>query len=187
MRPQKVQDKDIMTSLVKTFRSKGYDGASLADLAESTGLKKASLYHRFPKGKEEMATAVLKDIDEWVEEHIVKALMNENKTPTERLINGLDQIRTSYDGGKESCIFRALSLGQSLELFDVHIKNGMNKWITVFKNVGISFGLSDADALKQAMNTLIKIQGSLIVTKGLNDLSIFETTLKEIEDSYLKQ
>ena len=63
----------------------------------------------------------------------------------------------------------------------------MNKWITVFKNVGISFGLSDADALKQAMNTLIKIQGSLIVTKGLNDLSIFETTLKEIEVSYLKQ
>ena len=59
MRPQKVQDIEIMTSLVKTFRSRGYEGSSLAELAKSTGLKKASLYHRFPKGKEEMAIAVL--------------------------------------------------------------------------------------------------------------------------------
>jgi AcrR family transcriptional regulator len=187
MRPQKVQDIDIMTSLVKTFRSKGYEGASLAELAQSTGLKKASLYHRFPNGKQEMATAVLNHIDQWVEEHIIKSLMDETKTPAERLVNGLEQIRNSYDGGNETCIFRVLSLGHSLELFDQHIKNGMNKWIDVFNNVGISFGLSEVDAQHKAMNVLIKIQGSLIVTKGLNDLRIFENTLKEIEQTYLKQ
>ena len=55
MRPQKVQDIEIIESLVKTFRSNGYEGTSLAELAKSTGLKKASLYHRFPDGKQEMA------------------------------------------------------------------------------------------------------------------------------------
>ena len=127
MRPQKVQDIDIMTSLVKTFRSKGYEGASLTELAQSTGLKKASLYHRFPKGKQEMAIAVLNYIDEWVENHIIKSLTDVDKTPTERLINGLDEIRNSYDGGKETCIFRALSLGQSLELFDEYINKNSRK------------------------------------------------------------
>ena len=186
MRPQKVKDSDIMVSLVKTFRSKGYEGTSIAELAQSTGLKKASLYHRFPNGKQEMATAVLNHIDEWVETHIIKSLMDKSKTPTQRLINGLDEIRNSYDGGKETCIFRALSLGDSLALFNQHIKNGMHKWVDAFENLGISFGLSITDAHKNAMNTLIKIQGSLIVTKGLNDLTIFETTLKEIELTYLK-
>lgn len=185
MRPQKVQDIDIMTGLVKTFRSKGYEGASLTELAQSTGLKKASLYHRFPKGKQEMATAVLDHIGEWVEEYIIKSLLDESKTPTERLVNGLDAIGKSYDGGKETCIFRVLSLGQSLELFEQNIKEGMNKWIDTFKHLGLSFGFSDAKAYQNAMNVLIKIQGSLIVTKALNDLTVFENTLEEIKLSYL--
>lgn len=185
MRPQKVQDIEIIESLVKTFRSNGYEGTSLAELAKSTGLKKASLYHRFPDGKQEMANAVLDYIEEWADEHVIKSLIDENLTPSERLLNGLKQIRNGYDGGKESCIFRALSLGQSLDLFGDHIKNGMNKWIVAFKHLGLAFGLSDTEAQKKAMDSLIKIQGSLVVTKGLNDLSIFETALNEIEINYL--
>lgn len=187
MRPQKVQDIEIMTSLVQAFRSKGYEGTSLADLADSTGLKKASLYHRFPNGKQEMANAVLGYIDEWVDEHIFKALLEENIAPKVRLLNALKEVRNSYDGGKEACIFRALSIGQSVDFFDLQIKNGMNKWINAFENIGSALGLSEQEARKNAMNTLIKIQGSLIVTKGLDDLEIFENTLKEIESSYLKQ
>lgn len=186
MRPQKVQDIEIITSLVKSFRSKGYEGSSLAALAKSTGLKKASLYHRFPKGKEEMAKAVLEYIEEWVDEHIFKSLLDTSKPVAERLHKALEEIKNSYDGGNETCIFRALSIGQSLELFDLQIKNGMNKWITAFKSLGISIGFSDLKAQQHAVNTLIKIQGSLIVTKGMNDLTIFENTLKEIESDYLE-
>ena len=185
MRPQKVQDIDIMNSLVKAFRSNGYEGTSLSELSKSTGLKKASLYHRFPGGKQEMASAVLNYIDEWVEQHIFKAFLDESTPPTERLVNGLEEIKKSYGNGNETCIFRALSIGQGLELFDLQIKNGMNKWITVFKELGNSLGFSNEEATKNAINTLIKIQGSLIVTKGINDLTIFETTLNEIKSTFL--
>ena len=185
MRPQKVQDTQIIASLVKSFRANGYEGASLAELAKSTGLKKASLYHRFPNGKEEMATTVLTHIEEWVDEHIFKVLLDESLTTEERIKNALIQIRNSYDNGKETCIFRALSIGQSLELFDLQIKNGMHKWITAFTKFGLAVGLSEVNANEMALNTLIKIQGSLIVTKGMNDLSIFDKTLKEIEANYL--
>ncbi|WP_282116297.1 TetR/AcrR family transcriptional regulator [Cellulophaga baltica] len=186
MRPQKVQDTEIMISLVKTFRSKGYEGTSLAELAESTGLKKASLYHRFPKGKQEMATAVLDFLEEWVDQHLFTLLLDENKSPEARIKEGIAEIRKSYDHGKETCIFRALSLGQSLELFEVQIHRGMSKWINAFKNIGIALGLTVSEAQQQAVDTLIKIQGSLIVTRGMNDLAIFETTLQEIQTTYLK-
>ncbi len=43
MRPQKVLDKEILNGLTKIFRSRGYEGASLKELSDATGLKKASL------------------------------------------------------------------------------------------------------------------------------------------------
>ena len=52
MRPQKVQDTEMLQGLMAVLRSRGYDGASLKELSDSTGLKKASLYHRFPERRE---------------------------------------------------------------------------------------------------------------------------------------
>ncbi|NJR74520.1 MAG: helix-turn-helix transcriptional regulator, partial [Scytonema sp. CRU_2_7] len=49
----------VIVQLTKVFRQYGYEGATLARLSEATGLGKASLSSPFPKGKEEMAAAVL--------------------------------------------------------------------------------------------------------------------------------
>ncbi|MEM7549676.1 MAG: TetR/AcrR family transcriptional regulator [Bacteroidota bacterium] len=185
MRPQKVPDIDILTGLTQVFRSKGYEGATLADLAEATGLQKASLYHRFPAGKEEMAIAVLNHLDKWVEENVFKALKDESNLPEVRLKNGIDQIRTLYGRGKEVCIFRALSMEAGLELFEEQIKNGMKEWISTFEKIGVASQMSPTDSQKNALATLIQIQGSLIVARGLNDISIFENTLKSIENRYI--
>ena len=187
MRPQKVLDDQILAGLTKIFRSKGYEGASLQELAEATGLKKASLYHRFPNGKQEMAAAVLEYIDKWVNENIFGALLDEEKAPQARLKKGLDQIRVLYDNGSEICIFRALSMEAGLALFEKQVNGGMKQWIDTFKKTGMALGLSAANAEKEALKTLIEIQGSLIVTRILNDLKIFDNTIKNIESRYLKK
>jgi hypothetical protein len=52
----------------------GYrEGASLSLISEATGLGKGCLYHFFPGGKEEMADAVLSEIDGWFENHCAVA------------------------------------------------------------------------------------------------------------------
>lgn len=187
MRPQKVLDTEILVGLAKVFRSKGYEGASLKELAEATGLKKASLYHRFPNGKKEMAEAVLYHIDNWVESNVFQALDNKEVPPQSRLENGITQIRKLYNGGKEVCIFRALSMQAGLDLFSEQINNGMNQWITAFHKVGMALGLTTPQAQANAVQTLIEIQGSLIVAKGVDDITVFEKTLKNIEKRYLDQ
>ena len=121
MRPQKILDKDMLTGLTKVFREKGYEGASLNELAEVTGLKKASLYHRFPKGKQEMAEAVFTHLDEWVTQNIFFSLKDETQTPELRLKNGLAHIRELYNGGNETCIFRAFSMQAGIQLFEKQI------------------------------------------------------------------
>jgi len=49
---------DIVGEATRLFGERGYEGASMADLAERVGLRKASLFHHFPS-KEQLYAAVL--------------------------------------------------------------------------------------------------------------------------------
>lgn len=187
MRPQKVIDQKMLLGLMEVFRSKGYEGASLNDLARATGLKKASLYHRFPDGKEAMAVAVIDHISKWVENNIVKSLLDVNESPQQRLKDGLSNIRMFYDKGNKDCIFRALSMQTGLSLFAAQIKEGMDAWVSTFTAVGSALGQSKQDAHNNALKVLIEIQGSLVVSRGMNDITVFENALKNIEDRYLNK
>ncbi|MEP7000146.1 MAG: helix-turn-helix domain-containing protein, partial [bacterium] len=47
--PAPISSKDeVLDRLLDTFRDRGYEGASLAELSAATGLMKSSLYHYFP-------------------------------------------------------------------------------------------------------------------------------------------
>lgn len=185
MRPQKVLDNEVMLGLSKVFRALGYEGASLKELSEETGLKKASLYHRFPNGKQEMAESVLLYFDQWVEKHVFSTLADEKIDPITRLKKGLEQIRLLYDGGKNMCIFRTLSMDRGLELFEANLKEGVQQWIHSFIKIGLAFDLSNEKAAQLAMQNLIDIQGSLVLTKIVDDTTIFENALKNIEKRYI--
>ncbi|MEO8252783.1 MAG: TetR/AcrR family transcriptional regulator [Flavobacterium sp.] len=184
MRPQKILDTDMIAGLTKVFRDKGYEGTSLNDLAKVTGLKKASLYHRFPNGKQEMAESVLNTIDQWVDDNIFVPLLDENKSTKLRLKEALKNIEILYDSGKETCVLRAFSMHSGLSLFEQQIKSGMDKWIIAFNALGVALKLTPTESQQNAIQTLIELQGSLIVTKGLADTSIFKNTLKNIEKRY---
>jgi len=51
----KVNEEELLDRLTSVFRTHGFEGASLSLISKATGLQRASLYHRFPGGKEEMA------------------------------------------------------------------------------------------------------------------------------------
>ncbi|MEO9953693.1 TetR/AcrR family transcriptional regulator [Nonlabens sp.] len=187
MRPQKIDDQEMLEGLTKVFRNKGYEGASLKELAEVTGLKKASLYHRFPNGKKEMGEAVFNHLGNWVNEHVFKTLNDNSIKPLSRLNGALAAIRVLYDDGKETCILRAFSMHNGLELFEDLIKKNMSIWIDNFEKLGLAFDLKPEIARTYALQSLVEIQGSLIVTKGLNDLSIFDTTINDIQRRYLSE
>ena len=52
---------DILARSLELFMEKGYDGASMSDIAAATGIKKASLYAHFT-GKEDIFSAVFSDV-----------------------------------------------------------------------------------------------------------------------------
>ncbi len=184
MRPQKVTDQNLIEGLMSVIQSKGYDGSSLNDLANSTGLQKASLYHRFPKGKKEITSAVLTYVEQWVDINIVELLSDKEQKPNERLKIVIENIDNLYEGGEKICVLRALTMDNNLDLFGEQLKNIMTNWIIGFTNLGISFGLSEKEAKSKAEQTLILVQGSLIVSKAMSTLKPFQKTLISIKNMY---
>ena len=78
-RQARIDDGVLMDKLSAVFGDVGFQGASMAALAEATGLKKASLYHRFPDGKEQMAREVLLAAGDWMTENILTPLSNDTR------------------------------------------------------------------------------------------------------------
>ncbi len=57
-RPREFDEQVVLDRALETFWSKGYDGTSVEDLVEATGLRRASLYGAFGD-KEQLFTKVL--------------------------------------------------------------------------------------------------------------------------------
>jgi len=155
----KVEPDVVIDRLMDVFRSVGYDGASMAQLAEATGLQKASLYHRFPNGKQEMARAVLEHVAEWNQTQVVDVLYSPAPAKV-RLTTVLRSINLLYDGGRLACILRALSHGTAANLFREPIAAIFTKWVDAFAHLAQELGFNEQDARHLGESTLIRIQGT---------------------------
>ncbi len=184
MRPQKVQEEQMLEGLMSVLRSKGYDGASLMELANAAGLKKASLYHRYPGGKKDMTSAVLTYMEEWIRDNIYKILTDQDKAMNIRLEEAIKSIRTIYNDGQEVCMYRSLSLDSGIALFGAQIREGINLWIESFKHFGMEKGMIEAKAINKANQTFIDIQGSLVLSKSMGLTKPFIDTLNRIKKRY---
>lgn len=70
---KKLRKEGIIAEATKLFAERGYEGASVGDLAERVGLRKASLFHHFPS-KDVLYATVLGQLLESVREAVQHAL-----------------------------------------------------------------------------------------------------------------
>ncbi len=56
---QTAQRRDILLAAAAVFQERGYQGATMADIAAKLNLTAGSLYHHFPAGKSDLLLAVL--------------------------------------------------------------------------------------------------------------------------------
>jgi AcrR family transcriptional regulator len=178
------RDKAI-AQLLKVFRQYGYEGATLTRLSEATGLGKASLYHYFPKGKEEMAAAVLNHTNDWLAKNIISPLQGSGE-PTDRIRAMSKNVDEFYNRGQQGCLLAALSLGESKDLFHTQIQNALNVWINTLAQVLIDAGLVPELARYKAEDAILQIQGALVLARGLNDTAPFERVINRLPEELLK-
>jgi AcrR family transcriptional regulator len=175
MRPAKVSEEQLMKDLSAVFRRKGYDGASFADLMDATGLVKASLYHRFPNGKAEVADAVLSSVDARFADYVLKPAF-EPGTPSGRTRQIARRLREFYADGAQWCLLDTLSLANTPSVLR-HANHSMDFWIESFARLGREAGIPVPLALRRAEQAVAAIEGGLIVSRVTKNRRPFLRTL----------
>lgn len=165
--------------LLSLFRQYGYDGTTLAKISEATGLGKASLYHHFPDGKDEIAKTVLDSLQVFMQEQILPTLHGEGEA-LNKFEKMCDQLSGVYERGGQPCLFAILLMGSARDTFHDQVKTIFQTWIEAMVRVLQEAGLEQKLATERAEDAAISIQGALILTQGLDSTSIFQRVVNEL-------
>lgn len=175
----------VIEQLSVVFRTHGYDGTTLTLLSEATGLVKASLYHYFPKGKQDMALAVINHRSELFRRQVVEPidpaldLRQQFETMCENLIH-------FYDNGRSACSMEVFSLGQSRQLFQTIIAERVEVWIKLLTGMLQKAGFTEALARQRAIDAIIRVEGALVVARASGSEQYFIDTLRALPGQMLE-
>lgn len=179
-RKKEIQDDELLDGLVQVFQNFGYEGASMNRIAEATGLGRASLYHRFPGGKEEMALAALKRADSIFAGYVLAPLM-ESGRPADKVRRMTKRMTDFYDTGRNSCLLDTLSMGDE-DYLHRPIKNSFATLHKVLAGVAQEAGASPAAANRRAETALVGLQGALVWARASGDTKPFQRVMKNLPD-----
>lgn len=172
--------------LLQLLRQHGYDGATLTKISEATGLGKASLYHHFPGGKDEMVLTVLDFLERWSEDHLLQALRSPGDALT-RMQRMCDQLISLYEGGQQPCLVAVLLLGSARDVFHDRVQAMLRTWIQAIAAVLIEAGLDESLAQQRGEDAAIAIQGALIVAQGLGDSRPFQRVVHQLPQTLCRE
>jgi AcrR family transcriptional regulator len=170
---------DVIPLVAEIFRELGYEGASLSRITERTGLGKGSLYHFFPGGKEEMAAAVLADVDAWFVVNVFEPL--ERNDPTPAISQMWRAVEDYFRSGRRVCLVGAFALDETRDRFGQSIQRYFVRWIEALRGALIRSGKGDDAAACLAEEVVIGIQGALVLARATGDNAIFSRTLVRLK------
>jgi TetR/AcrR family transcriptional regulator, lmrAB and yxaGH operons repressor len=178
--------KDAIPALAEVFREHGFEGASLSLITERTGLGKGSLYHFFPGGKEEMAAAVLEDIDIWFENHVFRPL-REDDDPAGAISQMFVTVNSYFQSGRRVCLVGTFALGDVRDRFASRICGYFTIWRAALAGALRRSGRESREADDIAEDVIAAIQGAIVASRALNDPALFERTLSRLESRLRKE
>jgi len=175
---------ELLGRLMNLFRDKGFDGASLSDISDSTGLGKSSLYHHFPNGKEEIALQVLAHLEAELEGALFEPMRSADH-PRKKLDRMLDTIDSFYEGGKKACLLERLCASVDARRFRRPLGGAFTAWIDAVETLGVESGLPRAVARLRAEDLVVRIEGALVVCAGTGNTRVFARTIRDLRESVL--
>lgn len=165
--------------LAEVFRTYGFEGASLARISEGTGLGKGSIYNFFPGGKDEMAQAVLDEIDGWFRDQVFQPLRAAADAR-----QGVDDMFTAvgryFQSGRKVCLVGVFALGHERDRFAEQVQGYFAEWVQALA-AALQRSGRDADAaLALAEEVVGGIQGALVLARAAAEPELFMRTLQRL-------
>ena len=170
---------DALPALAEAFREHGYAGASLSLISDATGLGKGSLYHFFPGGKDEMASAVLADIDTWFDTNVFTPL-HDAQEPAQAITAMFDTVERYFHSGRRICLVGALALGDKRDRFASQVRDYFAGWVAALAGALTRSGHDKRQAEALAEEAVAGIQGAIVLARALDDPGAFSRAIAKL-------
>lgn len=168
----------LIDTLYDLFRTRGFEGVSIGDIAQATGLGRSSLYHHFPGGKDDMALAVARSARGWLQENVVVPTRADGsrRERIERMIAGIDAL---FSGGGAPCLIAAMTMPGAPDAVRAELGAALNDWIDAVSAALVATGVEAAAAATASLAAVSRIEGALMVARAIGDRAVFATELAE--------
>lgn len=187
MAHQTIDDHSLVESLYEVFRNRGYEGATLSQLADVTGLKKSSLYHRFPAGKDDMVKAVVLYVSGQLHQYVIEPILKGEKAPETLFDAMIATIKAVYSDGRKNCLLNVLTLGDANPEIKSLLNEDYNAWLAALIKLGTDTGMDQQEAEARAKHFLVIVQGALVVQRLTNNESTFLSCMEYEKKEFFRQ
>ena len=171
---------DVVPLLAEVFRTYGFEGASLARITEGTRLGKGSIYNFFPGGKEEMAEAVLSEIDSWFRDQVFQPL-RQAADAQQGVADMFTAVGRYFLSGRKVCLVGVFALGHERDRYAVKVQAYFAEWVQALA-AALQRGGRDADsALALAEDVVGGIQGALVLARAADEPALFMRALARMQ------
>ena len=183
---QTIDDTSLIEALCEVFRSNGYESATLAQLSEATGLKKSSLYHRFPAGKEDMAKVVIAHVNAQLLSHMIEPLSNSKKKPEKRFSDMIAVVMKFYDSGLKNCLLNVMNIGSENTEINTLLNKGYEAWRTALVKLAKEAGMTPKTAEERSEHFLIIVEGALVIQRLTHNALTFQHSMDYAQKEFFR-
>lgn len=174
---------DLLDALLGVFSAKGFDGASLAELSRACGRSKASLYHHFPGGKQQMIEVLVNRCADDLDRRAFQLLKHTKGSgaaskPKARQASATLALEAFLDGFVDylhahegHCLLATLAMTQP-ELLGTAQHDRMAHWLSLLATPFEHLGNKPKAARRLAQALLARLYGSLTIASMGADVPI---------------
>lgn len=172
---------DILPIIAELFRKYGFEGTNISRILKATGLGRSSIYHFFPGGKDEMAEAVLKNVDLWFEENVFRPLECSNSANT--IEDMLENVTRYFKSGQRVCLVGAFALEETRTKFEEQLSSYFKRWIDALAQNFANKGLDEDAARLKSIHFVSSIQGAIVISRATQNYGHFESVMSSLRNS----
>ena len=177
-RPAQTRDA-LLVELEGVFRERGYEGATLVQLAAATGLGKASLYHHFPGGKAEMVGVLIRHAVNDLQQSVFRHL-DSHRPPDVRVIDMIEGFERYVADGESNCLLAVLAQGSARAELGAGVHAQFETWLSKLEQTLIEAGMKPKRAARTARQIMTNVYGSLVLARLLDDTGAFKQSMKRL-------
>ena len=174
---------DLVQAATLAFRTHGYAGTSMAQLAAATGLTKGAFYHHF-RDKGEVMEAALSATLAFAEKRVFDPMRNEERSVADRadvMVKGAERL--FRDPGQGCFVANtALAGGPDSQRFRPLLVAFMDGWRSALVVLAKAAKLPDEEGF--AVRTIGDIEGAIVLMRVYRDRRYFDEALVRFRQNF---